>query len=166
MERILADTDAPKEKKRARVIGSGAFTRAASAIAACFVLVFTISFMLRGNGSEFYVSVGGESLRRAGESVALGDLPMPLGRLAESPMGIPFQIEGEDAVTLTLEGGELWTADGEESELPYVAKEGETVYLVPDMSGDTRLTLEANGQSVTYKITGNDPADIKIQFEK
>jgi len=165
MEKILADAESPK-KKTARVIGNGAFYRAASAIAACFVLVFTLSIMLRGNESELYVSIGGESLRRAGESVALCDLPMPLGRLAESPMGIPMVIEGADSVKVTLEGGELWTEDGEERELPYTAAEGETLYLVPDMSGNTRMTLEAEGESVTYKITGDDPADIEIQLEK
>ncbi len=169
MEKILADAEAPKEKKQARVIGKSAFYRAASAIAACFVLVFTLSFMLRGNESDLYVSVGGESLSRAGESVALSDLPMPLGRLMESPMGIPFVIEGADSVTVTLEGGEIWTEGGEESkpcDLPYIAAKGEVLYLVPDMTGNTRMTLEANGESVTYKIEGKDPADIKIQFEK
>lgn len=166
MEKIFADANVPQEKKKARVIGSGAFYRTASAIAACFVLVFTITVMMRESQSDLYVSVGGESLRRAGESVVLSDLPMPLGRLAESPMGIPFVMEGADSVKITLKGGELWSENGEVIELPYEAARGETLYLVPDMTGNTHMTLEANGESVTYQITGDNPADIKIQFKK
>lgn len=167
MEKILADANAPK---RARVIGKGAFYRSASAIAACFIFAVALSFMLRSEPSEFYINVGGESLRRAGESVAVGDMPTMFGRQAELPMGIPFVIEATEAVTVTVENGELWTVkgdEGEKCEIPYIACEGETLYLVPDAAIGTKLTLTACGESVTYAVTdGERSADIRIVFEK
>lgn len=170
MDKILADAGAPKEKKTARVIGKGAFYRSASAIAACFIFAVALSFMLRSEPSELYINVGGESLSRAGESVLVGDMPMALGRQAELPMGIPFEIECADTVTVTVDGGELWTETGEESEkcmLPYAAKDGDILYWVPDTATTSKLTLAANGKSVTYTANiGEDAADIRIQFEK
>lgn len=168
-ERILADAHEPK---RARVIGKGAFVRSASAIAACFIMVVTFSFLFGSGSSDVYINVSGERLDRAGESVSVGEMPMPmaLARLTDEPLGISFKVGAKGAVTVTLEGGELWKeneGEGEKCVLPYVAEAGEMLYLVPNMAQTTRLTLTAQGESVTYTVgAGEDPADIRIRFEK
>lgn len=167
-ERIVADAGAPK--KKARVIENVAFMRAASAIAACFLLVVTLTFTLGREASDLYICVGGEDLRVAGETMKVGEAPTALARLVEEPMGIPFEIGASGTVTVSLEGGELWTmgAEGAELlELPYEAEAGEVLYLVPDGAKTSYLTLTQNGESVTYTVeAGEDPADARITFEK
>ncbi|MBE6662660.1 MAG: DUF3379 domain-containing protein [Ruminococcaceae bacterium] len=165
-ERIAAEAEAPK--RRARAIGTNRFVRSASAIAACFIMVVTLSFMLLRDPSELYINVGGESLDRAGESFAMGEMPMALSRATEAPMGIGFTPMGEGEITVTLTGGELWRLeDGEPMlcELPYKAESGSTLYWVPTVP-ESRMTLEANGERVTYKTAGETSDDMKIFFEK
>ncbi len=168
MEKILADAGAPHEKKTARVVLTNRFVRSASAIAACFIMVVTLSFMLLRDPSELYINVGGESLDRAGESFAMGEMPMALSRGAEEPTGICFTPMGEGEITVTLTGGELWRLeDGEPMlcELPYKAESGSTLYWVPTAL-ESRMTLEANGERVIYKTAGETSDNMKIFFEK
>lgn len=166
-ERIASEASAPK--KTARVIETNRFLRSASAIAACFLLVLTLTFT-PGRESDLYICVGGEALSRAGETMKVGDMPATLGRLAEAPMGIPFTVEASETATVTLEGGELWTVGAEGAELlelPYTAEKGETLYLLPEADKISYLTLTENGESVTYTVkAGEDPADIRIKLEK
>lgn len=167
-ERIAQDASAPK--KTARVIETNRFLRSASAIAACFLLVMTLTFTLGRDASDLYICVGGEELSRAGETMKVGETPAPLARLAEAPMGIPFTVSANERATVTLEGGELWTmgAEGEmRCELPYTAEKGEVLYLLPEADKISYLTLTENGKSVTYTVSiGEDPADAQITFEK
>ena len=168
MEKILADAGTSTEKKKARVLLSDRFVRSASAIAACFVMVITLSFMLLRDSSELYIRVGGESLDRAGESFAMSEMPMALSRAAEEPMGICFTPMGEGEITVTLTGGELWRIEQGEPvlcELPYKAENGSTLYWVPT-APEARMTLQSGGKSVTYKTTGETSDNMKIFFEK
>lgn len=166
-ERIATEASAPK--KKARVIENVAFMRSLSAIAACFLLVITLTFTLGREVSDLYICVGGEDLRVAGETMKVGQMPTPLARLTEEPMGIPFEIGAKDLVAVSLVGGELWSAGAEGAtlcELPYTAEAGEVLYLVPT-DGVSHLTLTVNGESVTYTVTaGKTPADTWITFEK
>ena len=166
-ERIAQDASAPK--KTARVIETNRFLRSASAIAACFLLVMTLTFAL-GRESDLYICVGGEELSRAGETMKVGDVPATLARLAEAPMGIPFTVSASERATVTLEGGELWTVGAEGAmlvELPYTAEKGEVLYLLPEADKISYLTLTENGKSVTYTVSaGEDPAEAQITFEK
>lgn len=166
MEKILADAGEPK--KQARVIGKGAFVRSASAIAACFLMVITLTLMLGREPSELYISVGGESLDRTGESLSIGEMPALLSRVSDAPMGIGFSPMGEGEITVTLTNGELWCMyEGEPRlcELPYAAESGSTLYWVPT-AFESRMTLEANGESVSYRTVGEEPDNMKILFEK
>ena len=167
-DRIATDASAPK--KKARVFENVRFMRSASAIAACFLLVMTLTFMLGRETSDLYICVGGESLRQAGETMKVGDAPTPLARIAEEPMGIPFEIGAKKEVTVALENGELWTVGVEGAmrcELPYTAEAGEVLYLLPEADKISYLTLTENGVSVTYTVrAGEDPADSRITFEK
>ena len=150
-ERISAETSAPK--KKARVIGNVAFMRSMSAIAACFIMVVALTFMLGRESSDLYIRVGGEALKADSELSV--DAPALLSRVAEEPMGIRFEPMGESEITITVEGGELWRFDGEATlcELPYVAESGSTLYWVAT-EPESRMTLEADGESVTYRTAG------------
>ncbi len=152
-ERIAAEADA--SPKKARVIGNVAFLRSASAIAACLLLVVTMTFMLGREPSDLYICVSGEALRAESESVLSVDTPALLSRVSEEPMGIRFEPMGEGEITITIEGGELWRFDGEASrcELPYTAESGSTLYWVAT-EAESRMTLEAGGESVTYRTAG------------
>lgn len=150
-ERIAAEASAPK--KKARVIETNRFLRSASAIAACFLMVLTVTFLLRDTPSDLYISVGGEVL--SAETEMSVTAPALLSRVAEEPMGIRFEPMGEGEITITVEGGELWRFDGEATlcELPYTAESGSTLYWVAT-EAESRLTLEADGESVTYRTAG------------
>ena len=166
-ERIAAEASAPK--KKARVIENVAFMRSASMIAACFLLVITLTFTLGREASDLYICVGGEDIRVAGETMKVGQTPTPLARLTEEPMGIPFEIGAKNSVTVSIVGGELWSAGAEGAtrcELPYTAEAGEVLYLVPT-ADVSHLTLTEGGESVTYTVSaGENPADAQITFEK
>ncbi len=150
-ERIAKEASEPK--KTARVIGRNAFVRAASAVAACFLMVMTVTFLLRDMPGDLYISVEGEALSaETGMSV---NAPALLSRSSEEPMGIRFEPMGEGEITITVEGGELWRFDGEATlcELPYVTESGSTLYWVAT-EPESRMTLEADGERVTYRTAG------------
>ena len=150
-ERIAVEAGEPK--KKARVIGTNAFVRTASAIAACFLMVMTVTFLLRDMPSDLYISVNGEVLSAETEMIVAA--PALLSRVADEPMGIRFEPKGEGEITITVEGGELWRFDGEATlcELPYVAESGCTLYWVAT-APESCMTLEADGESVTYRTAG------------
>lgn len=166
-EKILQKAEG---KKKARIIGNGAFVRRATVIAACFLMVATFTLMLREKPSDFYISVGGEELRRGGESIVLGDMPATMTRLANAPMGLPLVIEGKESVLVTVENGELWRETEEEAvmcALPYEAEAGQTIYFVPSEANTSKITLTAGDESITYAVeNGKDPADIRITLQK
>ncbi len=166
-DRILAD--APTVKK-ARVIESRAFVRSISSIAACFIFAVALTFMLRNNPSELYISVDGTALREAGETMYVSVAPSMLARTAEAPAGIPIEIRAKGEVRLDAEHGEVWYVEGGahiQRMLPCTAQEGDLVYWVPDMTEHATLTLTDGNGSVTYTVkAGADPADIRITFEK
>ena len=104
LERILADSKAnqPKQtqdrsQKKARVIGKNAWFRSVSAVAACFIFAVTLSCLFRNEPSDFYISVGGENLDKAGETVYVKDKPSMLVRTTDEPMGIPIVIRAKEA---------------------------------------------------------------------
>ncbi len=172
-EWIFADADALADKKerspkKAKILG-GAFTRTASAFAACFLIAVAMIFALRPGNSEFYIRVNGERLDRSGEGVAVHDVAIVYARDVDTPAGIPVEIEGKESVAVTVTGGSLWSDDGKRLSLtePTSVDPGDLLYWLPNGDAPSTLTLTDGDKTAVYTLKrGNDSANLQIIFEK
>ncbi len=152
---LLAEAHEPVKKKKPdyRII----ITRYAAAVAACFVLVFSLVFFGNyGRGGELDISVDGQAVSADGGKITLPLISVqtedPFARSTKK-ITVPVKInaDGKNAFVTASRGGAIRTESGEECEMLKV-KSGADIEWVVDISQESRFELTVTSKKQTLII--------------